>query len=118
MIITIPMDENKTDVCVSFGRAPYFCIHNTETNTTEFESNPAADAQGGAGLQASQIIVDKGTQILITVRCGQNAANVLKAADIEIYESIQANGAENIKAFLDGNLSLLDHFHAGFHGIQ
>ncbi len=118
MIIIIPVDENKTNVCVSFGRTPYFLIHNTETNATKYEVNPAADAPGGAGLQSSQFIVDQGADVLITVRCGQNAADVLTAADIKIYQSIKDTADANLKAFEDGTLSVLDHFHAGFHGIQ
>ena len=48
MKIIIPADEEKDVVCVTFGRAPYFAVHDTETGRTEILDNPAAGAQGGA----------------------------------------------------------------------
>ena len=116
MKIAIPLDENQKDVCITFGRAPYFLF--CEGEKTEILANPAADAQGGAGLQAAQFLVDQGASALITVRCGQNAAEVFKTAGIEIYKSQAAGARENIQALEEGKLEKLTHFHAGFQGIQ
>ena len=117
MKIAIPMDENKVDVCVSFARAPYFMIV-SENGESEIKINPAADAQGGAGIKAAQFVVDCGADSIITVRCGENAAEVLKATDIKIYKSSAVNAMENVKMLMEGQLEELTHFHAGFHGIQ
>ena len=116
MIIAIPLDENKQDVCVSFGRAPYFLLHNTDTGVSETIVNAAAQAQGGAGIKAAQIVADSHADALITVRCGQNSAEVLQAAGIAIYQSQGPSAAENLKALQNQTLSRLDHFHPGFHG--
>lgn len=120
MVIAIPVDDNKSDVCVSLGRSPYYFIHDTETTTTKYEVNPGATAEGGAGLVSAQFLLDQEIDTLITVRCGQNAADVLNETEIKIYKSLKGPGTaeENLKALLDGTLDLLDHFHAGFHGIQ
>lgn len=37
MKIAIPVDEDKNMVCVTFGRAPYFMIYDTETDTREIK---------------------------------------------------------------------------------
>ena len=116
MKIMIPVDDSRESVCVSFGRAPYFLIHNTETGTSELIENSAAEAQGGAGIKAAQLVVDKGADALVTIRCGQNAADVFKAADIAIYRADGTSAAENLKALSEGKLSELTSFHAGFHG--
>ena len=116
MIIAIPVDEGKKSICVSFGRAPYFLIHDTDSAKTEMVENPAAEAQGGAGIKAAQLVVDKGANALITVRCGQNAADVFKAAEIKIYKAFGSDAAENLKALAEGKLDDLTSFHAGFHG--
>ncbi len=116
MIIAIPMDENKKDVCVSFGRAPYYLFHHTDTDTSEIISNPAANASGGAGIQAAQFAVDHGANALITVRCGQNAAEVLLAADIKVYKAAQGSAEENLASFAGNKLQALESFHPGFHG--
>ena len=116
MKIAIPLDETKKNVCVSFGRAPYFLF--AEDEKQEILENPAAEAQGGAGIKAAQFVADHGADTLITVRCGENAAEVFKAAGIKIYQSQAAGAAENLTALKEGKLAELTHFHAGFHGIQ
>lgn len=117
MKIAIPVDEKniETNVCVSFGRTPYFLIFDTETKQSTFFDNSAAASTGGAGIKAAQMIVDQKVNALLTPRCGENAANVLKAADVEIYKTTTAPAKENIDAFIAGKLTLLDEIHAGFH---
>ena len=116
MKIAIPLDENKKKVCVSFAREPFFLF--SENGQNEIVVNPAADAQGGAGIKAAQILVDNGTEILITVRCGQNANEVFEAAQLAVYKSQTEDALENLNYFMDGKLEKLTHFHAGFQGIQ
>ncbi|NLK22208.1 MAG: dinitrogenase iron-molybdenum cofactor biosynthesis protein [Epulopiscium sp.] len=118
MKIAIPVDEKNmnTKVCISFGRAPYFLFYDTETKEGLFHDNSAAASTGGAGIKAAQMIVDNKADILLTPRCGQNAANVLKAADIKIYKTNNISVKDNIDAFTNGKLSLLEEIHAGFHG--
>lgn len=117
MKVIIPVDEARPDspVCVSFGRAPYFLL--CEGGKTEFVDNPGAQAEGGAGLKAAQAAADSGADALVTVRCGENAAVVLKAAGIMIYKSNEGSAIENAAALERGELAELTHFHAGFHGI-
>ena len=118
MKIAIPVDEKDmgTNVCVSFGRTPYFLIYDTESKESAFIDNSAAASSGGAGIKAAQIIVDNKANVLLTPRCGQNAADVIKSADIEIYKTTSASVKENITSFVDGKLPLLAEIHAGFHG--
>ena len=118
MKVVIPMDENRRDVCVAFGRAPLFLVHDTETGKGEMLENPAAQAQGGAGLKAAQFVADQAPDALITVRCGENAAMVLQAAKIAIYKAQGSTAQENLAALQEGKLEILTHFHAGFHGIH
>lgn len=118
MRIAIPVDEKNIDssICVSFGRTPYFLIYDTDTKKSEFFDNGAAKSTGGAGIKAAQILVDKKADIIITPRCGENAANVLKSAEIKIFKSNGSSIKDNIDAYVSGNLSLLDNIHPGFHG--
>ena len=118
MKIAIPVDEKtlESNVCVSFGRAPYFLVYDTETRENNFIKNSAAASTGGAGIKAAQIIVDHNVNALLTPRCGENAANVLKAADIKIYRTAGISAKKNIEDFMSDKLSLLDKIHPGFHG--
>ncbi len=117
MKIAIPVESksSQTKVCFSFGRTDYFLIYETDTQERTFIDNQAAASQGGAGIKAAQAIVDEGVSVLITPRCGENAAQVLKAANIKLYKSINDSTDDNIAAYNKGTLSLLDDIHPGFH---
>ena len=118
MKIAIPVDmkDLNSDVCVSFGRAPYFLIYDTDTKESAFIVNTAASSSGGAGIKAAQNIVDNKANVLLTPRCGENAANVLIAADISLFKTIDATVKDNIDSFIEGKLSMLNEIHEGFHG--
>lgn len=118
MKIMIPVDEDRRSVCVSFARAPYWLIHDSAVGTNEVVENPAANAEGGAGPKAAQFVLDCEADAVITVRCGENAAKVLLAGDVEIYKNEGSDGLRNIALLLAGQLNKLDHFHTGFHGHQ
>lgn len=117
MNIAIPVNNKSAaaDVAASFGRTQYFLIYDTETNSSEYLDNSAASSQGGAGIKAAQCVVDSGAVIVIAPQCGENAANVLKAATIKLYKSVPGTALENLAAFAAGSLALLEEFHAGFH---
>ena len=117
MIIAIPVDEKNENskVCVSYGRTPFYMFYNTETKTSEFIDNEAAQASGGAGIKASQMLVDKNVSVVLTIRCGQNAADVLNAANVKIYKTQAETAKENIEAYEKGELKILTDIHPGFH---
>lgn len=116
MRIAIPLDENKKDVCIVLARAPYFLFR--EEGDDRIVENPAASANSGAGIQVAQFLTDEKVDCLITVRCGQNAAEVFKAAGMKIYKSVSKIAADDLKAMEEGRLEELTEFHGGFHGVQ
>ena len=68
-----------------FGRAAYFCIYDTETESWQAHDNQAIQATGGAGVQASQFIAQKGAQVAISGDFGPNAYMTLSAAGIQMF---------------------------------
>ena len=118
MRIAIPVDDNtmNTSICISFGRTPYFLIYDTETQNAVFLDNSAVALQGGAGIKASQTIVDNKADVLLTPRCGENAAEVLRAANVKIYETDGNKLMQNIEFFGNGKLKPLSEIGPGFHG--
>ena len=117
MKVAIPVEEKtlNTPVCVSFGRTPLFVMFDTENGEYEFIDNSAAASQGGAGIKAAQLLADKGAEAVITFRCGENAAEVLKPAEITLYKAVDGTAYNNIEKFKLGELSLLNDIHPGFH---
>lgn len=118
MKIIIPMNEQEAEsgVCPSFGRAPYFMLYDTDTDKSQWLQNRAAQSSGGAGIAAAQLIADSGADALITPRCGENAQQVLHGAHIKLYRAVHQTAQQNIDALINGTLSPLTEFHAGFHG--
>ncbi len=117
MKIALPVDEKKieTGICISFGRAPYFMFYDTETKNSSFLLNSAAESQGGAGIKAAQLLADNKAEVLLTPRCGQNAAEVLQSANIKMFKTVGTSVSENIQDFAAGKLAKLSEIHAGFH---
>ena len=117
MKIAIPVTANNIDseVCPSFGRTEFFLIYNTNDQSNYFLDNSAAASQGGAGIKAAQILVDEHVDVLITLRCGENAASVLLEANIAIYKAAGNNLKDNISACEQGKLEMLNEIHPGLH---
>lgn len=117
MKVAIPVDNNsmESSICMSFGRAPFFFIYDTETEDKKFIENRASASQGGAGIKAAQILVDSGAEAVIAPRCGENAAQVIKAADLKLYKNFNNSITDNIEALKKDQLDLLRDIHPGFH---
>ena len=104
MIIAVPAENQSLDsaICQSFGRAPFFCIYDTESESSRFIDNSAKEASGGAGIEAAQLLVDQNVDALITYRIGENAPHpqggtpLLKAVNLSI--------ADNVANFLEASL--------------
>lgn len=117
MKLAIPMNEKdiKTEICPSFGRAPYYLIYDTETKTNLFINNEAAQSAGGAGIKAAQTLADNGVNVIIAPRYGENAAKVLIDAEIKVFKNIAGSAEENIAAYEKNELNELAVIHPGFH---
>ena len=118
MNISIPMDIKniKETICKSFGRAPYYLIYNIKNHEYEFIDNPAIRSIGGAGVKAAQSIVDSGAKVLLVLRCGINAAEVIRGSGLEIYKAKEVSAIENVNMYINGQLNILEEIHSGFHG--
>jgi predicted Fe-Mo cluster-binding NifX family protein len=68
-----------------FGRCQYFIFVDPETMEFEVAENQGLAAMGGAGVQAAQLVVQKGANALITGNLGPNAASALSASGIKVY---------------------------------
>ena len=117
MLVAIPVEEKSLEagVCISFGRTPYFMLYNLEKGEYSFVENSAANSQGGAGIKAAQKLVDLKVDKIITFRCGENAATVLKGGNIKLYKAKSVSIKENIQGIKDNSLEELKEIHAGFH---
>ena len=115
MKIMMPVNEDKKTVCVSYGRTPLFMKYDTETKEREFIVNEAADSVGGAGIKATQIVMDNGAQVILTPRCGENAVEILDEAKIKLYKTTSDDIEAELEKFAKGELAPLTEVHQGLH---
>ena len=87
-----------------FGRCPMVVLVETETLQFEAIENPAIAAPSGAGIQAAQLVVEKGAQAVVTGNIGPNALEVFQSAGVPIYRSEDGTVQDAVEAFKAGKL--------------
>lgn len=87
-----------------FGRCQYFIFVDPETMEFEVSENEGLMASGGAGVQAAQLIVQKGAKALVTGNLGPNAASALSASGIKVYLVSGGTIKEVAEAYKSGTL--------------
>lgn len=86
-----------------FGRCRYLIIADTDSAEFEAIQNPAINAGGGAGIQAAQLVANKGVEVVLTGNVGPNAYNTLSAAGIKIVVGLAGITVKQaIEGFKDG----------------
>ena len=93
-----------------FGRAPYFIIFDSQTNTfAAVDNTQNLNAAQGAGIQSAQNVVQAGAEILITGHTGPKAFRVLESAKIPIYLAPSLTIKEAVEKFKNGELKKIDN---------
>jgi predicted Fe-Mo cluster-binding NifX family protein len=67
-----------------FGRSHWFCIYDSETKETQFITNPNIDADGGAGTQTSEMLIEMGVSKAISGHFGPKAKSLLDKFKVQM----------------------------------
>lgn len=104
--VSCSQKELESPLDQRFGRAPYFLIYDSATDTFEVIDNKQnLQAPQGAGIQAARNVADSGAKVLITGNVGPNAYHTLNAADITIYLTKGGTVKEALEAYKNGDLN-------------
>lgn len=68
-----------------FGRCEYFLIYDTDKKEFNCISNDGNSASGGAGIAASNQIVNEKVDAIVSGRLGPNALEIISKAKIKVY---------------------------------
>jgi predicted Fe-Mo cluster-binding NifX family protein len=68
-----------------FGRSGLFIKYHLEDDNWETLKNPAVSQSSGAGVAASQFLVNQNADVAISGRFGPNAHRALDSANIKMY---------------------------------
>ena len=98
-----------SEVDPRFGRARYILLVDSDTFDFEvIDNKDNFNAFKGAGIQAAQLVSEKGAEVLLTGYCGPNAFKAMKAANIGVANDTSGTIKEAVKAYMDGKLPLAD----------
>ena len=84
------------------GRCSFFAFYDTDAKKWSFLSNPGALEGSGAGIKASQFLIEQQAGILLTGDVGPNASRVLKAAGIKLYSLSEVSIEEALHRYQEG----------------
>lgn len=98
IVISTTGSDLDSQIDQRFGRCAYFLI--VDGKKVKKVQNPGAQAMGGAGIAAAQIIVDQKVDAIITGNIGPNALNVLQVAGIKVFQvSLDMKAKQALKAY-------------------
>ena len=83
-----------------FGRARFFIVYDTETQSYTVVENPGCGVASGAGPTAVQLVRDQGAQVVLAKHIGPKARDVMLASGIEFYDLFAPTVKEAIESFL------------------
>ncbi|NOR15767.1 MAG: hypothetical protein GQ544_08690 [Candidatus Aminicenantes bacterium] len=89
----------EAEVDPRFGRAAYFLLLDPIKMQLEAVKNPYQDISQGAGIQAAQLLVGKGVQILLTGQVGPNADQTLRSAGIQTISVVSGTVRDAFQNF-------------------
>ena len=98
LCITSTGKEIEANVDTTFGRAPYFFLIDTDTNTIEVVENTAGTQGHGAGIAAAQLVSDKGVDGVLTGYVGPNAFDAFRTSGIKLF--VGASSQDTVKEAL------------------
>lgn len=89
-----------------FGRAMSFTIveYDEEIKDVEIVKNMAVSQPSGAGIAASQLLIDKDVEVLLTGNVGPKAMAVLKSAGIRVFRADGLKVKDAVEMFVKGKL--------------
>jgi len=107
MHIAITLADNKgleSSISPIFGRCPFYMLIDPESKEFKIEENPAQSASGGAGVKASQWMIDNEVAAVISGNLGPKAHDVLSSAKIPAFKFQNGSIEETLKAYNDNEL--------------
>ncbi|MFH1415385.1 MAG: NifB/NifX family molybdenum-iron cluster-binding protein [Elusimicrobiota bacterium] len=109
MIICITSTGNDLEAQLDFrfGRCRYFIFLDNNTGKFDAVENPAVNAMHGAGIQSSQLVLERKPDAVITGNIGPNASSILATAGINVFGGLSGTVKEAASDYITGKLEQL-----------
>jgi predicted Fe-Mo cluster-binding NifX family protein len=99
-----------------FGRCEYFQIHNTESVEIKILENKGQNASGGAGIVATNQLIDEKVDVIITGNLGPNAFELVEKAGIKAYKCGSIIISSVLEKYNKGELEEIQMSGPAYHG--
>ncbi len=106
--ITAQSGSIDAEVDPRFGRCAWFLIIDTETLQSDAIENNQGQSQGGAGVQAGQLLAESDVKTVLTGHAGPNAFQTLNAAGINVITGVSGTVREVVEKFKQGDYQISD----------
>lgn len=103
--ITSTGKELQNDHDPRFGRCSYFLFYDSEQEMLNAVENKGTLSGGGAGIAASQQIIDEGVQVVLTGNMGPNAYQLMKSSGIKVYQCRPGSCQQAVDDFKQNSLA-------------
>ena len=103
--VTTAGEDLSAAVDLRFGRAKQFLIFDTETGAIGIKENSQnLNAAQGAGIQSAMNVCEENVDCVISGNCGPKAYATLRAANVDVYVSVEGTVGEAIEKLKKGEL--------------
>lgn len=106
--------ENLLDM--RFGRCEFFQIHDTESGKVKVVENQGQNSSGGAGIVASNQLIEEKVDVIITGNLGPNAFGLIEKAGIKAYKCSDMPITSVLDKYNNGELKEIDVSGPAHHG--
>ncbi len=100
-----------------FGRCQFFLIFDSTNEKFQVVPNSALEQMHGAGINASQQIIELGVEVVLTGNLGPNAFNVLNQGGIKTYRANPGNVKQAIIQYQKNELQPIASAGPGHMGL-
>lgn len=107
----------QSQLDLRFGRCKYFYIYDLDNKHGYIIENQGLKANEGAGIVASQQLVEENIDVIITGNLGPNAFNIIEKADIVAYKANEGNLNEVLDKYNNNILEEIKYSGGAHNGL-
>ncbi|MCD6436397.1 MAG: NifB/NifX family molybdenum-iron cluster-binding protein [Clostridiales bacterium] len=107
ILLSAQGDNKESLVDQRFGRAAYYIVYDDETNEYSSIENLGKFENSGAGVKASQFVLEQGVDCVITGSLGPKSFMIIQDAGLRGYKNFEGTVEEVLEAFKNNKLDEL-----------
>lgn len=116
IVISATGKINESLLDMRFGRCEYFQIHDTESGEVKILENKGQNSSAGAGIAASNQLIEEKVDVIITGNLGPNAFELIEKAGIKAYKCGNITISSVLEKYNDGKLEEIKISGPAHHG--